>query len=607
MTRSDDSFGNSACSAVSTPGTFERRCERPTGLGSEALLLALVLSIFGALLMVGRQMTTPFHQQVIIDLSFWSLPKYTLLSLGRGFAAYFLSLAFTLIYGTYAAHHRRAETVMLPVLDVLQAIPVLGFLPGLVLALVALFPRHELGLEIACIVMIFTGQVWNMTFSFHGSIKAIPQTLREVAAIHQLSQWRIFRQLEVPAAMIGLVWNSMMSMAGGWFFLTVTEAFTLKEHDYRLPGIGSYMNEAILASNVPAMIGGVVAMVLMIVFADQVVWRPLAAWSQKFKVEDVAAVVEPHSWVLDLVRRSTWLRQVLSMFDTSQRSMLGAGLRPKFLSRNSQTNPTAARTLRIVVHNGEIPGACRSRRRGRLGRLVDRQVAGRPPDRRFIPAWRLADGPVGARSVISCGRQRAVLLGAAWTLPAGILIGRSPRWSERLQPVIQVLASFPAPMVFPLATALLFLLHVNFNIGCTVLMLLGTQWYILFNVIAGASSIPADLQEVASVYHWSRFQRWTRLYIPCVFPFLVTGLITAAGGAWNATIVAEYLQMPGKPDPYMAFGLGSVISQATNHGDYSLLAASVVTMAVAVVTINRFFWKRLYRVVEERFSLAGQN
>ncbi len=199
------------------------------------------------------------------------------------------------------------------------------------------------------------------------------------------------------------------------------------------------------------------------------------------------------------------------------------------------------------------------------------------------------------------------MLGAAWTLPAGILIGRSPRWSERLQPVIQVLASFPAPMVFPLATGLLFLLHISFNIGCTVLMLLGTQWYILFNVIAGASSIPADLQEVASVFHWSRFQRWTRLYIPCVFPFLVTGLITAAGGAWNATIVAEYLQMPGKPDPYMAFGLGSVISQATNHGDYSLLAASVVTMAVAVVTINRFFWKRLYRVVEERFSLAGQN
>jgi NitT/TauT family transport system permease protein len=402
----------------------------------------------------------------------------------------------------------------------------------------------------------------------------------------------------------------MMSMAGGWFFLTVTEAFTLKEHDYRLPGIGSYMNEAILASNVPAMIGGVVAMVLMIVFADQVVWRPLAAWSQKFKVEDVAAVVEPHSWVLDLARRSTWLRQVLSMFDTSQRSMVGGGLRPKFLSHNSQTNPTAARTLRIVFTTAKyvaLAGLAVAAIWGgwslvRL--LVVLPFVDYSPRSEWHGDWRTVLLALGASFLRT---TTAVLLGAAWTLPAGIMIGRSARWSERLQPVIQVLASFPAPMVFPLATALLFLLHVNFNIGCTVLMLLGTQWYILFNVIAGASSIPADLQEVASVYHWSRFQRWTHLYIPCVFPYLVTGLITAAGGAWNATIVAEYLQMPGKTDPYMAFGLGSVISQATNHGDYSLLAASVVTMAVAVVTINRFFWKRLYRVVEERFSLAGQN
>jgi NitT/TauT family transport system permease protein len=256
--------------------------ETPTGFGSDAILLALVLSIFGALLMLGGHMATPYHE-VQIDLSFWSLPKYTVLTMARGFAAYFLSLVFTLAYGTYAAHNRRAEAIMIPILDILQAIPVLGFLPGLVLALVALFPRHELGLEMACIIMIFTGQVWNMTFSFHGCLKAIPQSLREVAAIHRLSHWRIFRQLEVPSAMIGLVWNSMMSMAGGWFFLTVTEAFTLKGRDYRLPGIGSYMNEAMLANNVPAMIADVIAMVLMIVFADQVVWRPLVAWSQRLR------------------------------------------------------------------------------------------------------------------------------------------------------------------------------------------------------------------------------------------------------------------------------------------------------------------------------------
>src|SRR3984885_3134167 len=240
--------------------------KKPAAFSADMLLVALFLAIFGAILMVGQRMAAPFSQQTTIDLSIDSLPKYTLLSLGRGFAAYFLSLAFTLIYGTISAHNRRAEAVMIPVLDVLQAIPVLGFMPGVVLALVALFPAHELGLEMASIIMIFTGQVWNMTFSFHGSLKAIPQTLREVAAVHKLSRWRFFSQLELPASMIGLVWNSMMSMAGGWFFLSVTEAFTLKDHDYRLPGIGSYMNEAILQGDVPAMIAAVLAMGLMIVF-----------------------------------------------------------------------------------------------------------------------------------------------------------------------------------------------------------------------------------------------------------------------------------------------------------------------------------------------------
>jgi len=573
-------------------------------LGSEALLLAIVLSIFGALLMVGRQMATPFHQQVRIDLSFWSLPKYTILTLGRGFAAYFLSLAFTLAYGTYAAHNRRAESIMLPVLDVLQAIPVLGFLPGLVLALVALFPRHELGLEMACIIMIFTGQVWNMTFSFHGSLRAIPQTLREVAAIHQLSRWRIFRQLEVPSAMIGLVWNSMMSMAGGWFFLTVTEAFTLKDHDYRLPGIGSYMNEAMLANNVPAMVADVIAMVLMIVFADQVVWRPLVAWSQRFKVEDVASVVEPKSWVLDLVRRSTWLRKLLTVFDTSHRSMIGTSFRPRLLSRIAQPASGSGRVRRALSRalKYTLGAALAAGVAWGAWSIVVLLVALPLVDSSRQEDWRTVVLALGASFLRT---TTAVLLGAAWTLPVGILIGRSRRWSERLQPVIQVLASFPAPMLFLPVTALLVWLRVDFNLGCTALMLLGTQWYILFNVIAGASSIPADLQEVTAVFHWSRLQRWLRLYIPCVFPFLVTGLITAAGGAWNATIVAEYVQMG--THTYSAFGLGSLISHATSRGQYSLLAAAVVTMAVAVVTINRLFWKRLYRMAEERFSLTGQN
>ncbi len=575
--------------------------KKPAAFSADMLLVALFLAIFGAILMVGQRMAAPFSQQTTIDLSIDSLPKYTLLSLGRGFAAYFLSLAFTLIYGTISAHNRRAEAVMIPVLDVLQAIPVLGFMPGVVLALVALSPNHQLGLEAACIVMIFTGQVWNMTFSFHGSLKAIPQTLREVAAIHRLGHWRIFSQLELPSAMIGLVWNSMMSMAGGWFFLSVTEAFTLKGHDYRLPGIGSYMNEAIIQGDVPAMVAAVIAMVMMIVFVDQVVWRPLVAWSQRFKVEDLAATTEPNSWVLTLIRRSAPLREFLAALDRWRHSLL-------------MTSFTAAAARQMSVPSGErgqvvtlIRTAVRYLLLGGLLAIVlwgGWSLLRLMGELSFVSSsgrddWRSVFEALGASFLRT---STAVLLGAAWTLPAGILIGLSPRWSSRLQPMIQVLASFPAPMLFPLVTILLARMHVDFNVGCTALMLLGTQWYILFNVIAGASSIPADLREVASIYRWTAFQRWTRLYIPCVFPYLVTGLITAAGGAWNATIVAEYVVMKGQT--YTAFGLGSIINHASADGNFPLLAASVVTMAVAVVLLNRSFWRQLYRLAERRFSLT---
>src|ERR1700722_10560786 len=297
----------------------------PARVGVDVLVLVGIAGLIAALTMMFGQASTPMNKPVEIDLSLWALPKYTMLSLMRGVAAYILSLVFTLIYGTIAAHNHKAEKVMIPALDILQSIPVLGFLPGLVLAMISLFPHERFGLELSCIVMIFTAQVWNMTFSFHGSLRSIPTALREAAALQGLSGWQIFKLLEVPAAMIGLVWNSMMSMAGGWFFLSVTEAFTLKGHGYRLPGIGSYMNEAILQGDVPAMVAAVIAMVLMIVFVDQVVWRPLVAWSQRFKVEDLAATTEPKSWVLSLIRRSAPLRNFLSSLDASRHSLLMTG------------------------------------------------------------------------------------------------------------------------------------------------------------------------------------------------------------------------------------------------------------------------------------------
>ncbi len=257
--------------------------KKPESFLVDICILAAVAALVGAMLMFGRQFTSPYHATTFINLSFWSLPKYTFFSLCRGFAAYALSLVFTLVYGTIAAHNHRAEKVMIPILDVLQAIPVLGFLPGLVLAMISLFPTREMGLEIACIVMLFTGQAWNMVFSFHGSLRGIPQPLREVAALQKLGGWKTFKLLEVPAAMIGLVWNSMMSMAGGWFFLTVNEAFTLGNRDFRLPGIGSYMNEAMNKGNTPAMLAAIVAMVIMIIAVDQIFWRPIVVWSQRYK------------------------------------------------------------------------------------------------------------------------------------------------------------------------------------------------------------------------------------------------------------------------------------------------------------------------------------
>jgi NitT/TauT family transport system permease protein len=566
----------------------------PAALGLDLLVLLVVGAAVGAIATFGHQVTAPYNEKVEISLSFLALPKYTMFSLARGLAAYVLSLLFTLVYGTIAAHNHRAEKIMIPALDVLQAIPVLGFLPGLVLAMISLFPTREIGLELACIVMIFTAQVWNMTFSFHGSLRGIPPPLREAAAINRLSGWQTFKLLELPAAMIGLVWNSMMSMAGGWFFLTVNEAFTLGDRDYRLPGIGSYMNEAINRGDTPAMLAAIVAMIIMIVLVDQVIWRPIVVWSQRFKLEDSADAEKPESWVLKLLEKSRLWRWAFRNRRTERHMKSAAATAaPGATSKGAATaiGPTIAvlRWLAIaLLAAGSLWGVYK------LIRLLF-----------ALPIYDASHEDwlhvLLALLASFLRTTAAVVIGAAWALPVGILIGLSHKWSQRLQPIIQVVASFPAPMLFPLVTIALLFLHIPFTAGCVALMLLGAQWYILFNVIAGASAIPADLKEVAGVYHMTRRQRWTNVYLPCVFPYLVTGLVTAAGGAWNATIVSEYVQAKGTT--LAAFGLGSTISVATAQAKYPLLTAGIVTMALFVVLVNRFFWKKMYRLAEERYSL----
>jgi NitT/TauT family transport system permease protein len=586
--------------------------KKPETWGADLFFLLLIGAVVGGLITLGRQVNAPFHEQLNINLSPWALPKYTMLSLGRGFAAYILSLTFTLVYGTIAAHNHRAEKLMLPALDVLQAIPVLGFLPIVTLAMIRLFPTRELGLEIACVVMIFTAQAWNMTFSFHGSLRGIPQPLREVAAVQSLSWWQTFKLLEVPAAMIGLVWNSMMSMAGGWFFLMVNEAFRLGDHDYRLPGIGSYASEAMnrfdphdFATWRPV-IAAIIMMTIMILAVDQLFWRPIVVWSQRFKLEDQAQADPPQSWVLNVLanaRLYQWVQKLarqrrqrkaekLAPHPSSSDLLVDAGTVPH--PKTPKTASAWPKVLRWLAFGAGGAAAA-------WGTYVMVRLLIQLP-LKYDSATHADWISVVLALLASFARTTAaVAIGAAWALPVGILIGRSRTWSRRLQPVIQVVASFPAPMVFPLVILILNAIGMPFTVGCVALMLLGAQWYILFNVIAGASAIPHDLDEVADVYRMSRRQRWTRLYIPCVFPYLVTGLITAAGGAWNATIVAEFVTFRG--GTLRAFGLGSIINDATNSANFSLLAAGVVTMAVFVVLLNRFFWKRLYRLAEDRYSL----
>lgn len=553
-----------------------------------------VIIFLGALLYgvvcVAQHWQAPLLHETAIDLSFTALPVYTLFSLLRGFAAYGLSLAFTLAYGYWAARQPKAERVLVPLLDILQSIPVLGFLPGAVMALVALFPRTNAGLELACILMIFTGQVWNMTFSFYQSLRSIPPDLCEVSSLYRFNWWQRFFRVELPASAVPLAWNSMMGMAGGWFFLMVCEAFTLGVHDFRLPGLGAYMSVAMTRHNGRAIIAGLMAMVLMIVAVDALVWRPLLVWTQRFRLEDTAGSEAGSSFILRWYQKS-WLIRFLylhvarpvgeKLFRPSAEIALPAALQ----SRIRWINPVnIALLVAFIFGAGLVVWSSWS-----LFLLLAQLKAA---------VWLSV---VGAALCTALRVAAAVMLGSLWTVPVGIWIGRSDSRRSRLQPLVQVAASFPAPMLYPLVLLGLHQLGWGLGVGSVFLMLLGTQWYLLFNVIAGASSVPSDLREAAEAYQFTPSQRWRMVWWPAVFPSLITGWITAAGGAWNASIVAEYISS-GTREASSTYGLGSLISLSAAQGHYSLLAAGVLMMAVLVVLINRFLWKPLYKIAQTRYA-----
>ncbi len=554
----------------------------------DVIMFAAAIALFYGVATVGHSWFGPFTPTVEISHSLWALPVYAGYSLLRITIAYLLSLAFTLVYGYVAAYNARAERFMIPLLDVLQSIPVLSFLPGVMLAMVALFPGRQLGVEFGAILLIFTGQVWNMAFSFYASLKSIPKEMREAATIYRFSWWQRFTQMELPFSAIGLVWNSMMSVAGGWFALMVCEMFVLGPRDFRLPGLGSYLQTAASAGDTTSILLGIATMVVVIVLLDQLVWRPVIAWAEKFKVEQVESVDAPRSWMLNLIQHSSGLAKLRqkTLQPLSERLLLYFARRQPAEVEEQTASPWRDWFLRglallalIAVGYGLVRVAVI------LSGLHQAQL------------HEVAFG-LGATFL----RVNVVLLlGALWTIPAGVAIGFNPRVARVAQPLVQIAASIPATVLLPVI--LLVALRAGGGLGLTsiIVLLLGTQWYVLFNVIAGAMAIPTDLKECCSVFRIGGVERWKKLILPGIFPYLVTGLVTASGGAWNVSIVAEYFHFKGHI--YTTTGLGATISQATDSGDFHLLLAATILMAAAVVTINRLVWRKLYALSETRFRL----
>ena len=524
-----------------------------------------------------------------ITLSPVALPWYAALSLGRMTASYCLSIFFSLLFGYAAYENPKARPVLIPALDVLQSVPLLSFLPVVLLGFSAIFPER-MAAELSSIVLIFTSQAWNIAFSFYQSLSGVPRELREATAVFRLDRWLRFRKLELPFAAIGLIWNSVVSWSGGWFFLMAAEIFHVGNRDFRLPGLGAYLQTAAIAGDFRAVFSGVAVLILVIVLLDQLIWRPLIAWSHKFKVELVQDEDPPTSWFLDVLTRSWTLArihaplQVLSdRLDALLHRRLGE---PSWFPEPSSSHP------RFSPWRWGVSGALVLI----LGYVAYHSAA-------LLGTVSASEWRTLAQAVLAtCARVAvALFLAVLWTVPVGVAIGTNPRLANLLQAVVQVIAAVPATALFPIL--LLALLHVpaGLNIAATLLMLMGIQWYILFNVIAGAAAIPADLLHTTRLLNLSRLDRWRTLILPALFPYIVTGCVVAGGGAWNASIVAEYVEFGGQT--HATLGVGAVIARATADSNYGLLLAGTLALVLTVVLINRTIWRKLYHLAERRYLM----
>jgi NitT/TauT family transport system permease protein len=556
-----------------------------------AVGLAVVLLIY-AVVRVGAGAKVSVHHATTLDTSPSQLPYYAARSLLRMFIALFFSYAFSLGYAYTAARSRRWRRVLIPALDILQSVPVLGFLAVTVTFFVALFPGSELGLECASIFAVFTSQAWNITFSFYYSLVSQPSEFNEASKLMGLSRWKRFWTLDVPGGAIGLVWNGMMSFGGSWFFLTASEIITVRGTKYTLPGVGSYVGVAELQGNLGHVGFGIATMIIIILVVNFFFWRPLVAYVEKFRVEQSEGGQKARSLVLTALRRSSWpqaLGRGRRAFAQPVNRFMGAitGVDDQQLAVHAARRRAADIAFFVVVGLALLYG---------LASMLDFISSG--SDGLAVFGTAFADGFFTFLRVVV-----VVVASSLIWVPVGVWIGFNPRVAQFMQPVVQVAASFPANFIFPFAMVVFIDLGISLNYGSILLMMLGTQWYVLFNVIAGASAVPSDLKEAMDNLGVHGWDRWRRLIIPGVFPAYITGAITAAGGAWNATIVAEYVLYHGHQ--YAARGLGAFIAEQTAAGgSYPALFAGLLVMSVFVTGINALVWRRLYRLAETKYALA---
>lgn len=554
--------------------------------GADAVVVLGIAATLWALAKLAAQAPTAIRgPSISLDPS--ALPLYAGLSILRMVEAYVLSLIFTFVYGYYAASNARRERILMPILDVLQSIPILAYLPVVVMSLTAILPIN-FAKELSAVLLIFTSQAWNMTFSWYQSLTTLPSELREASRVFQLSPWIKFKTLLLPFGAIGLVWNSLMSWAGGWFALMVSESFSIGDKDYRLPGIGSYIQLAAVQKNITAIIWGVMTLLIVIVGLDQFLWRPLLAYADRFRLDMVSVETPMTSWVYEAIMSSRLIRRA--------RRRIIRPVAERIDNRMKQLFP-----VRMEFPRPPKPNLVSKFAMGVIGTLI---VIGVWEGIRFIGQVTLDDwGRIALGLIVTFARVvLALVIALAWTIPVGYAISTSAKLARVLQPLSQMAASFPATALYPLF--LVGLLHVPYGLemAAMLLMLAGTQWYVLFNVIAGAQAVPQDLKYTAQLMGLKGRQKWTTFILPALFPYIATGAITASGGAWNASILAEYTTF-GDTKYSTAYGIGAMIARSQDKNQYPQLMAATLAMVTAVIVVNRLVWKRLYRTAEETYRM----